>query len=1005
MAQIKILFLINNVELTEQINETIRNHDIKYDYQIVNDVINLTKNINLFKPDIILANSNLIQVNELKSIKIVNTENETPIIIVSHNNSNKEGLDFVEHGAFDYVKSSDIIKIGIVINSALKHSNLKSQIVKSSQLIESYELANNVLNEITDEAILKIDSGGLIIDANVSASRFSGFTKKELISRSISELIVNGQLTVMVILENKLRKANTVKSEQNFIAKSGRIIHIELNIRWINNDTCFCCITKLAAGNKLLKSKKITQHHLLDIVEHSANLFYAHDTKGNFTYVSPKTKELFDCIPEEFNKLTSNIFTVHPINIIGKRKTQIAIETGEAQAPFELELIGKKGRKVWVEVNEVPIVRNGKISGIVGALIDITESKRTSDKLIQSERKFRTLFTKAPDGILLCDDIGNIIDCNNAFCKIVKIKKEEITHTNFSNYLYSEKHNDLKINADTFSKTSKIDKELLLLTDKNEILNTRCGASALNNGKGSFTGAIVHIYDISDHKKNQKELIERESRLSAIFNAADNISFILTSFSKDDSSSIIEFSTGSENIFGFNKTEILGKSINQLYTAETISDYPVFIEKMKHGEQGFKGRINMIRKSGNEFIALHTIYPIFDSSQKLNQVLAVSIDLTSVEEIENTLKKREEQLSTLINSSPDIICFKDCNSRWQMANSAILRLFCLEEIDYVGKTNSEIAQQSNSYSNYLLKCNSTDESAWSTKQTIINEETVPVASDKFIKFEIIKVPIFHPNGDRKALVILGRDITRRKQLETQLHHSQKMEAIGLMASGIAHNFNNILQAIVGYIDFAKDGLDEKTQRYADIDQIDLHVKRATMLTKNLLAVGKDQFMKKTEIDVNDIIWPIVELTNRYKKNNIVVDFNEMKNMPIIIADGSQIDQVIMNLFINARDAMPNGGKISVVTCQVNINIDFCSLNPWAKPGNYIKISISDTGHGMDNATKARIFEPYFTTKDLDKGTGLGLSTAFGIISQHKGILNVISECKKGTTFEIFLPLR
>ena len=243
-----------------------------------------------------------------------------------------------------------------------------------------------------------------------------------------------------------------------------------------------------------------------------------------------------------------------------------------------------------------------------------------------------------------------------------------------------------------------------------------------------------------------------------------------------------------------------------------------------------------------------------------------------------------------------------------------------------------------------------------------------------------------------------------KKREEQLVHSQKMEALGLMASGIAHNFNNILQAIVGYTDFALEDLDVKSQRYHDILQIEKLTKRASTQIRNLMAVGKEQSLNKTEIEIHDIVKPIVDFTNRNTENNIKVNYKENKSLPVITADGVMIDQVVLNLFMNATDAMPDGGTIEVEITKVTLDNEFCELNAWAKTGGYLRLAISDNGEGMDSETKRRIFEPYFTTKELSKGTGLGLSTVFGIISQHNGLLNVESIKGKGSRFEVFLPL-
>ncbi len=832
-----------------------------------------------------------------------------------------------------------------------------------------------------------------IVFSNYSMPAYSGISAINVITKNHPDIPI-------IIVTNPINEETAVEC-----MKSGASDYILKNMLFRLGEA-----TRLVLERDKLKkeNREANELHIDDgdrlrnIINHSSNLFYMHTIDGKLTYVSPQAKLFFDCEPEEILYKHESFFTDNPLNIVGKGITQKAIESGKTQPPFELELIGKKGRVIWVEVHEAPVLKDGIVTGIVGALIDITNWKTTYDKLILSEEKFRKLFSEAPDGVLLIDARGIIMDCNLSYCNMLESTKEEIINTPVSEsicekdkHFFIEKYPDL-------IKTGKAEAELCLITKKNNIICTRRSVSALYNELGEFTGAIVHTNDITEQKRVRDEITSREARLSAIFKAADNVSFILSTVEGKDSE-ILEFSIGSENIFGYSRDEVIGKPVKILHTDDTIKNFSKYLDKMKKGEEGFKGQSTMIKKSGEKFTALHTAYPIFDNYGKLVQALGVTIDITNEIEIENALKKREEQLTTLINASPDIICFKDGKGRWQLANNADLALFQLQDVDYIGKTNAELASHSEFYKDTFLACTDTDENAWKKGSITVNEEviTLPDGSSKY--FDIIKVPLFHKNGDRKALVVIGRDISKHKQLEAQIRHSHKMEAIGLMASGIAHNFNNILQAIVGYVDFAKEGLEETGQRYKDIDQINQHVRRATKLTRSLLAVGKDQFMEKDYVDLNDIIIPIVDITARASKN-IEIKYHPQKNIPPVYIDGNQIDQVIMNIFMNARDAMPNEGLIDVETKSISIDEDFCSINAWAKPGEYVLISISDTGHGMNQETIRRIFEPYFTTKEMGKGIGLGLSTAFGIISQHNGLLNVISETNKGTTFEIFLPV-
>ena len=1004
MTQNKILFLQDSNGIADRIIQALNNDNLIFDYDISVSKSKFQQIIQDHNPSIIFWNKKKITLDFIHELGITPIDIEAPIILISNNITKKVILDCLKAGYFDCIDTNQIDQISIITSKAFEFYKLKRKIVTAEEIIKNDLLSYKTLIEQTSDIIFKGNFSGDFIEVNTAASLLSGYSKEELLKMNMNNLFTNEELHQKPLQYDKVNRGLTVTSERVLNTKNGSKIPIEMSTKLINGDHYHCIIKDLTDYKKAKKTLEKSEERLRDIIEHSPNLFYSHKSDGTFTFISKKTEHFFDCDPDYFIKMQSYMYTDNPINEEGKAKTKKAFETGEAQSPYIVELVGRKNRKIWVEVNERPVVKDGKITDIVGALVDITESKKISDALINSEKKYRGLFSKAPDPIISTNNEGTIIDCNIAFCNLLDIHKKHIINSHITKYIPLDELAHFNNSFNSLKKNKKYYGEQHLISKEGNHILTRVSASALYNDNGEYIGAITHLHNITEQRKVQNEIMAREARLSAIFRAADNISFLISTVD-EKKSKIIEFSPGAERIFGYTRNEIIGKDVTILHDKETIENFSLYLNKMKKGDEGFKGQTTMIKKSGETFTAFHTAYPIFNDNGELIQALGVSIDLTNIINIENELKKREEQLSTLINTSPDIICFKDHDGKWLMANTAILSLLHLKDIDYIGKTNSEIANQSEFYKNYFLKCKETDETAWNNNEPSFSEESVPTTNGILKTIEVIKVPIFHSNGNRKALVVLGRDITKRKQLETQLQHSQKMEAIGLMASGIAHNFNNILQAIIGYVDFAKDGLDKSSQRFIDLDQISQLVKRATMLTRNLLAVGKEQTMNKTDIDINDIIAPIVDLVNRLNNNNIRIEFNPYNELPVIFADGGQIDQIVMNLTINAIDSMKDGGIIKIITKPVIINKKFCSTNAWAKAGNYILLSVSDTGHGMDEDTKRRIFEPFFTTKELQKGTGLGLSTVFGITTQHKGLLNVMSEKNEGTTFEIYLPIK
>jgi signal transduction histidine kinase/CheY-like chemotaxis protein len=292
--------------------------------------------------------------------------------------------------------------------------------------------------------------------------------------------------------------------------------------------------------------------------------------------------------------------------------------------------------------------------------------------------------------------------------------------------------------------------------------------------------------------------------------------------------------------------------------------------------------------------------------------------------------------------------------------------------------------------------------------------TLPIASLGLGPFAALPLVVTHLllhlflllgslSGQTLAAVMSEREeaMQRRIALEEQLRHSQKMEAVGRLAGGIAHDFNNLLTAIIGYTEIVMMSFEPDDPRRADAEEIKRAADRAAELTRQMLAFSRKQVLQPKVVDLNISLQKVEPMLRRVIGEDIVMTIAPKAMRSSVRVDAGQIEQVIMNLVVNARDAMPNGGRLTVETHDAML--DASALPPQARPGPYVMLAVSDTGIGMSAEVRARIFEPYFTTKELGKGTGLGLSTAYGIIQQSDGHVHVFSEPGQGTTFRIYLP--
>jgi PAS domain S-box-containing protein len=276
-------------------------------------------------------------------------------------------------------------------------------------------------------------------------------------------------------------------------------------------------------------------------------------------------------------------------------------------------------------------------------------------------------------------------------------------------------------------------------------------------------------------------------------------------------------------------------------------------------------------------------------------------------------------------------------------------------------------------------------------------------------FESHVRPLRAPDGEIVGVIGVALDITDRKQLADQLRQSQKLQAIGELAGGVAHDFNNLLMVVKGHAEMLLDRLprgpaDRQNPALQNVEQIQQAAERAAALTRQLLAFSRMQVLQPRVLDLNEVVAGMIQMVSRVIGANIELAFLPGGNLGRVKADPSQIEQVALNLVVNARDAMPDGGRLTIETSNVQLERDYATQHAVVDPGPYVMLTVSDTGTGMDAATKARIFEPFFTTKAQGRGTGLGLATVYGVVKQSGGYVWVYSELGHGTTFKVYLPM-
>jgi two-component system cell cycle sensor histidine kinase/response regulator CckA len=287
--------------------------------------------------------------------------------------------------------------------------------------------------------------------------------------------------------------------------------------------------------------------------------------------------------------------------------------------------------------------------------------------------------------------------------------------------------------------------------------------------------------------------------------------------------------------------------------------------------------------------------------------------------------------------------------------------------------------------------------------TLARERQVKCKSGHRIWIAVTAAPIRNEAGVITHVVATSSDITERRRLESQFHQAQKMEAVGRLAGGVAHDFNNLLTVMQAHAEFLSYSIPRDSELREDLEMITKSAERASSLTRQLLAFSRQQVMRPQSVHPNEVISNLEKMLVRLIGEDIELRIDLHPDVPTVMADPGQLEQAIVNLIVNARDAMPRGGPLRITSQHVEVSESMAALHDGAQPGHFAAIGVSDTGMGMSAAVRARIFEPFFTTKQVGKGTGLGLASVYGMVKQSGGFIDVQSVEDKGSTFTIFLP--
>lgn len=685
-------------------------------------------------------------------------------------------------------------------------------------------------------------------------------------------------------------------------------------------------------------------------------------------------------------------------SVLNKIKTAIANRTVFS---IEFRIISSQNKILWLSQRGIAEYdAEGNALRMTGVILDVTKRKQLEQNLRASEARFRALSENTIAGVTLCDESGKLLYVNDAYLKIVGYTREDFERGNLNWHdLTAPEFDELDRNAITEARVNGISeqyKKEYIRKDGIRIPVLLGIALSEVDGGEHFISAIL---DMSKRNKAEKALRESEENFRALTEATTHIVWTSVNNRGDD-----RFVEWWKELTGQNYEE--AKEMGWTDVLHPDDKEPVTKEWLAAVEnKSVFNTVYRVRTVSGEyrFYAIRGV-PVFDAGGEFRQWIGAVSDITVRKRGEEKVQQSERRFRSLVSAAAQIVWTADANGLMQTAHLPNGEPFPMKEETVVREWNSRLHPND--------KNRAIEELTEAVRQkTKFKSEYRLLHDDGAFHYYISRgTPVYEKNGAICEWVGTLTDVNEGKvaeeklrESEDQLRQGQRLESVGRLAGGIAHDFNNMLTAINGYSDLVLRRLSADDPLRPNIEEIKKAGERSATLTQQLLAFSRRQMLQPKVLDLNNVISDTAVMLERLIGEDIALITKLSPDISRVEADPGQLSQVLLNLVVNSRDAMPDGGTITIETKDVCLKQENIGQYEWARPGDFVLLKISDSGVGIDSETLQHIFEPFYTTKEIGKGTGLGLATVYGIIKQSGGSIWVSSEIGEGTTFEIYLP--
>ena len=778
------------------------------------------------------------------------------------------------------------------------------------------------------------------------------------------------------------------------VRENGRVVRVQGSFQDITD------------RRQALEALQASERQFRTLVESAPDAIFI-QTKGCFAYLNPAAAKLFGAADARqlLGRPVAERFRPEYGPVIAERIRRLNVDRQPVTQAIH-PVLRCDGSEVSAEFSGVPFEYEGE-NGALVFVRDVMERLRAEERLRQNEAQLRLLIEHAPAALAMLDRDMRYLAVSRRWLADYGLEgQERIDRSHYE--VFPEIGEELKQvhRRGLAGEAMRGDEDPFVRAD-GTVQYLRWEMHPWRDARGEIGGIVIFTEDVTRRKQAEAR---NQSTLAFLDRVIDMSPFAMWIADRNGLITRVNHAlcnaihlaadqvAGHYNVLADANLEAQGvmPQVRAVFEKRVPARFCIPWQAANAGDVDFRG--------GRDLYVDAALFPIVDAAGELTNVVCQWVDVTQQKQAEAALRESEERFRTLVDSAPEGI-FVQADGRFLFVNPALARMLGAEKPEELVGTDLMERMAPEFHEAIRARIRHQRETG----------ELAPPMEQEYLRFDGGRVPVESTAvpvrfAGRDAHLVFIRDVAERRRIEqekqnlqTQLAQAQKMDSVGRLAGGVAHDFNNMLSVILGHAEMALEQIDPAHRTVADLREIQKAAERSADLTRQLLAFARKQTAVPKELDLNATVEGMLKMLRRLIGENIELAWRPAPRPVPVLMDPSQLDQILANLCVNARDAIGETGTITIATGTADFDDAYCAAHPGYVPGAYAALGVSDDGCGMDSETLARLFEPFFTPKEAGKGTGLGLATVYGIVKQNRGFIHVYSEPGQGTTLQIHLP--